>query len=145
MIQHTSISQNASTNSTESLGLTILKSRQFYTEANWLWIGTGAMLGFLFAFNLCYIVALTYLNRGYLYLFCMGTPKYWSLFLRFVQNVQHLRSLKLLYQKGLTMPKLEERLSYHPLEKPQLTKLHPRVMKLIPDESMPLYACFLVI
>ncbi|RVW77079.1 Pleiotropic drug resistance protein 1 [Vitis vinifera] len=53
---------NASTTSTESLGVTVLKSRGFFTEAHWCWIGAGALLGFIFVFNFFYTVALTYLN-----------------------------------------------------------------------------------
>ncbi|RVW77075.1 Pleiotropic drug resistance protein 1 [Vitis vinifera] len=55
-------SKNASTNSTESLGVAVLKARGFFTEAHWYWIGAGALLGFIFVFNFCYTVALTYLN-----------------------------------------------------------------------------------
>ncbi|KAL6334259.1 hypothetical protein AAG906_014657 [Vitis piasezkii] len=55
-------SKNASTTSTESLGVTVLKSRGFFTEAHWCWIGAGALLGFIFVFNFFYTVALTYLN-----------------------------------------------------------------------------------
>lgn len=145
MIVCNSIFQNASTNSTESLGMAILNSRQFFTEANWFWIGTAATVGFLFVFNIGYTLSLTYLNRECLYLLCFGTPKVLELrLLRFVQNVQHLRSLKLWYRKSLTMPKLEEILSYHHL-KPQLTKLHPQVMKLIHHECRHLCACCFVI
>ncbi|GKV35777.1 hypothetical protein SLEP1_g43996 [Rubroshorea leprosula] len=49
-------------NSTESLGIQILKSRGFFTEAYWYWIGFGAMLGFILLFNSCFAVALTFLN-----------------------------------------------------------------------------------
>ncbi|RVW28719.1 Pleiotropic drug resistance protein 1 [Vitis vinifera] len=55
-------SKNSSTNSTESLGVAVLKSRGFFTEAYWYWIGAGALLGFILVFNFCYTVALTYLN-----------------------------------------------------------------------------------
>ncbi|KAJ9692524.1 hypothetical protein PVL29_011532 [Vitis rotundifolia] len=55
-------SKNSSTDSTESLGVAVLKSRGFFTEAYWYWIGAGALLGFIFVFNFCYTVALTYLN-----------------------------------------------------------------------------------
>ena len=96
MIKCISNFQNASTTSTESLGVTVLKSRGFFTEAHWCWIGAGALLGFIFVFNFFYTVALTYINRGYLYHLCIETPKILDVgALRFVQIVQHLRSLKL--------------------------------------------------
>ena len=132
MIECISIFQNSSTDSTESLGVAIMKSRGFFFEAHWYWIGAGALFGFIFLFNFCFIVALTYLNRRYLYLLCIETTKILELsVLRFVQNVQPLTSLKLLYQKSLKMTKQEERLSYHHLEKAQSTKLHLQVIKLI--------------
>ncbi|WCJ40642.1 ABC transporter G family member 40 [Euphorbia peplus] len=49
-------------NSTEPLGLKILKSRGFFTEAYWYWIGVGAMLGFILVYNVFYILALTLLG-----------------------------------------------------------------------------------
>ncbi|XP_062016814.1 ABC transporter G family member 40-like [Rosa rugosa] len=56
-------------NSYESLGVEILKSRGFRTHAYWYWIGAGALAGYMLLFNICYTLALTYLNReasGYL-------------------------------------------------------------------------------
>ena len=97
MIECISIFQNSSTDSTESLGVAVLKSRGFFTEAYWYWIGAGALLGFILVFNFCYTVALTYLNGGYPYILCVEYPKILEIsVLRFVQIVQHLRSLKLL-------------------------------------------------
>ena len=32
------------------------------------WIGVGALIGFVLLFNAAFTLALTYLNRGYLYL-----------------------------------------------------------------------------
>ncbi|XP_015972150.1 pleiotropic drug resistance protein 1-like [Arachis duranensis] len=49
-------------NSTESLGVEVLKSRGFFTESNWYWIGAGALVGFTLLFNFSFILALTYLN-----------------------------------------------------------------------------------
>ena len=74
MIVLISIFQNV-TDSTESLGVTVLKSRGFFTDAHWYWIGAGALLGFIFVFNFFYTLCLNYLNRGYLYLLCIETPK----------------------------------------------------------------------
>ncbi|PRQ25661.1 putative monosaccharide-transporting ATPase [Rosa chinensis] len=53
-------------NSTESLGIAVLKSRGFHTHAYWYWIGAGALAGYMLFFNICYTLALTYLNqKGY--------------------------------------------------------------------------------
>ncbi|KAM7480400.1 hypothetical protein LguiA_028613 [Lonicera macranthoides] len=49
-------------NTTEPLGVTILKSRGFFPYAYWYWIGVGALLGFVLVFNFCFTLALTYLN-----------------------------------------------------------------------------------
>ncbi|PRQ25688.1 putative pleiotropic drug resistance protein PDR/CDR [Rosa chinensis] len=49
-------------NSNESLGVEILKSRGFRTHVYWYWIGTGALAGYMLLFNICYTLALTYLN-----------------------------------------------------------------------------------
>ena len=52
-------------NSTETLGIAVLKSRGFFPHAYWYWIGIGALIGFMLLFNICFTLALTYLNRGY--------------------------------------------------------------------------------
>ncbi|KAK9141589.1 hypothetical protein Syun_010989 [Stephania yunnanensis] len=49
-------------NTTEPLGVLVLKSRGVFPEARWYWIGVGASLGFIFLFNILFIAALTYLN-----------------------------------------------------------------------------------
>uniref|UniRef100_A0A165A223 ABC transporter domain-containing protein n=1 Tax=Daucus carota subsp. sativus TaxID=79200 RepID=A0A165A223_DAUCS len=49
-------------NTTEPLGIIILKSRGFFPYAYWYWIGVGALLGFILLFNLCFTLALTFLN-----------------------------------------------------------------------------------
>jgi len=43
-----------------------LKSRGFFTQSYWYWIGVGALIGYTLLFNLGYILALKYLNREYL-------------------------------------------------------------------------------
>ncbi|CAI8614414.1 unnamed protein product [Vicia faba] len=48
-------------NSTEPLGIEVLKSRGFFTESYWYWIGVGALIGYTLLFNLGYILALTFL------------------------------------------------------------------------------------
>ncbi|KAL7162378.1 hypothetical protein ACSBR2_042793 [Camellia fascicularis] len=50
-------------NETESLGVVVLKSRGFFPDAYWYWLGVGALLGFVFLFNCCFTLALTYLNQ----------------------------------------------------------------------------------
>ncbi|XP_061343398.1 pleiotropic drug resistance protein 1-like isoform X3 [Gastrolobium bilobum] len=49
-------------NSTEPLGVEVLKSRGFFTQSYWYWIGVGAMIGYTLLFNFGYILALTHLN-----------------------------------------------------------------------------------
>ncbi|CAK9176321.1 unnamed protein product [Ilex paraguariensis] len=49
-------------NSTEPLGVTVLKSRAIFPEARWYWIGVGALIGYVFLFNFLFLLALTYLN-----------------------------------------------------------------------------------
>ncbi|KAJ0007114.1 hypothetical protein Pint_29977 [Pistacia integerrima] len=49
-------------NSAETLGVAVLKSKGFFSDAYWYWIGVGALIGFTLLFNLGNIVALTYLN-----------------------------------------------------------------------------------
>lgn len=53
-------------NGTDSLGVTVVRSRGFFTNAYWYWIGVGAQIGFTIVFNICYSIALAYLNREYL-------------------------------------------------------------------------------
>ncbi|XP_011019747.1 PREDICTED: pleiotropic drug resistance protein 1-like [Populus euphratica] len=49
-------------NSTESLGVTLLKSRGVFPEARWYWIGVGALIGYTLLFNFLFTLALKYLN-----------------------------------------------------------------------------------
>ncbi|KAL4589134.1 hypothetical protein LXL04_002036 [Taraxacum kok-saghyz] len=49
-------------NSTESLGVTVIKSRGFFPYAYWYWIAVAALIGFMFLFNITYTLALTFLN-----------------------------------------------------------------------------------
>ncbi|KDP36994.1 hypothetical protein JCGZ_06050 [Jatropha curcas] len=50
------IPEGSSTN--ETLGVQVLKSRGFFTDAHWYWIGVGAQVGFMFVFNILYAIAL---------------------------------------------------------------------------------------
>ncbi|CAL9023392.1 unnamed protein product [Prunus brigantina] len=49
-------------NSTEQLGVAVLRSHGFFTHPSWYWIGVGALIGYILIFNVCFTVALTYLN-----------------------------------------------------------------------------------
>ncbi|XAR69345.1 Xenobiotic-transporting ATPase [Bertholletia excelsa] len=49
-------------NSTEPLGVTVLKSRGIFTEAHWYWIGVGALIAYVFVFNFLFTIALAYLS-----------------------------------------------------------------------------------
>ncbi|KAI3986333.1 hypothetical protein MKX01_002178 [Papaver californicum] len=46
----------------ETLGEAVIKSRGFYADPSWYWIGVGALLGYVILFNLFFTLALTYLN-----------------------------------------------------------------------------------
>lgn len=50
-------------NSTEPLGVSVLKSHGLFPEANWYWIGVAALIGFMFLFNFLFTLALKYLDR----------------------------------------------------------------------------------
>ncbi|CAJ1898805.1 unnamed protein product [Sphenostylis stenocarpa] len=45
-----------------SKGVEVLKSRGFFTESYWYWIGVGALIGYTLLFNFGYIFALMYLS-----------------------------------------------------------------------------------
>ncbi|KAM1513519.1 hypothetical protein ACFX1Z_024934 [Malus domestica] len=49
-------------NTEQPLGILVLKSRGFFTEQRWYWIGVGGLIGFIILFNLAYVLALTYLD-----------------------------------------------------------------------------------
>ncbi|KAE8056422.1 hypothetical protein FH972_013197 [Carpinus fangiana] len=49
-------------NSTEPLGVLVLKSRGVFTGAHWYWIGVGALIGYIFLFNFLFTLALKYLD-----------------------------------------------------------------------------------
>lgn len=51
------------TGSTETLGVSVLKSRGIFPQAHWYWIGVGVLIGYMFLFNFLNILALTYLKR----------------------------------------------------------------------------------
>ncbi|XP_061346220.1 pleiotropic drug resistance protein 1-like isoform X4 [Gastrolobium bilobum] len=49
-------------NSTEPLGIQVLKARGIFPEAYWYWIGVGASIGYMLLFNLLFPLALHYLD-----------------------------------------------------------------------------------
>ncbi|XP_062089776.1 pleiotropic drug resistance protein 1-like [Humulus lupulus] len=49
-------------NSTEPLGIAVLKSRGFFLHEYWYWIGVGALIVFVLVFNILFALALTCLN-----------------------------------------------------------------------------------
>ncbi|KAF7830249.1 pleiotropic drug resistance protein 1 [Senna tora] len=49
-------------NSTEPLGVQVLKSRGIFPQAYWYWIGVGASIGYMFLFNFLFALALHYLD-----------------------------------------------------------------------------------
>ncbi|XP_023512684.1 pleiotropic drug resistance protein 1-like [Cucurbita pepo subsp. pepo] len=49
-------------NSTESLGVVVLKSRGIFPEARWYWIGVAATIGYILLFNFLFTIALKYLD-----------------------------------------------------------------------------------
>ncbi|KAH1240271.1 Pleiotropic drug resistance protein 1 [Glycine max] len=51
-------------NSNKTLGIQILESRGYFTHEYWYWIGIGALIGFMFLFNIIYTLALTYLKNS---------------------------------------------------------------------------------
>ncbi|GMI78069.1 pleiotropic drug resistance 12, ATP-binding cassette G40, PLEIOTROPIC DRUG RESISTANCE 12 [Hibiscus trionum] len=48
--------------SNESLGIQVLKSRGFFHDPKWYWIGVWGLLGFILLFNIFYTLALAYLK-----------------------------------------------------------------------------------
>ncbi|MCD7463338.1 transcription factor [Datura stramonium] len=49
-------------NGTEPLSVAVVRSRGFFPNAYWYWIGVGALIGFTIVFNIFYSLALAYLN-----------------------------------------------------------------------------------
>ncbi|KAK8473550.1 hypothetical protein PHAVU_001G166400 [Phaseolus vulgaris] len=50
------------TNSSEPLGVEVLKSRGFFIQSYWFWIGVVVLIGYTLLFNFGYILALMYLS-----------------------------------------------------------------------------------
>ncbi|GAA0169413.1 ATP-binding cassette [Lithospermum erythrorhizon] len=49
-------------NSSETLGVVVIKSRGQFADTYWYWIGAGALIGFTILFNFAFTLALTYLK-----------------------------------------------------------------------------------
>lgn len=54
---------DAATNKT--LGVKVLEYRGIFVDANWYWIGVGALIGYIFLFNILFILFLDWLDREY--------------------------------------------------------------------------------
>ena len=46
-----------------TVGKALLRNRGMFKEDYWYWICVGTLLGFSVLFNICFIIALTFLNR----------------------------------------------------------------------------------
>ncbi|KAL8521837.1 hypothetical protein ACS0TY_012121 [Phlomoides rotata] len=44
------------------LGESVMLNRGFYPQSYWYWIGVAACTGFVFIYNICYLLSLTFLN-----------------------------------------------------------------------------------
>ncbi|XAR69347.1 Xenobiotic-transporting ATPase [Bertholletia excelsa] len=49
-------------NSTETIGVQVLKARGIFPQAHWYWLGVGVTIGYIFIFNFLFTLALHYLN-----------------------------------------------------------------------------------
>ncbi|XP_052210664.1 pleiotropic drug resistance protein 1-like [Diospyros lotus] len=49
-------------NSTEPLGVSVLKSRGIFPEPHWYWLGVGVTIAYIFLFNFLFTLALAHLN-----------------------------------------------------------------------------------
>ncbi|ESW34608.1 hypothetical protein PHAVU_001G166200 [Phaseolus vulgaris] len=49
-------------NSSEPLGVEVLKSRGFFIQSYWIWIGVVVLIGYTLLFNFGYILSLTYMS-----------------------------------------------------------------------------------
>ena len=60
-----------------TIGKALLRNRGMFKEDNWYWICVGALLGFSVLFNICFIIALTFLNRkqSFTILICSSVTK----------------------------------------------------------------------
>ncbi|KAK7325201.1 hypothetical protein VNO77_29359 [Canavalia gladiata] len=52
-------------NATNNLGVQYLDTRGFFTDSYWYWLGFGALVGFVFLFNMMFGFALEFLGREY--------------------------------------------------------------------------------
>lgn len=50
-------------NRESTVGKELLKFRGMFTEGHWYWICVLALFGFSLIFNLCFVLALTFLTR----------------------------------------------------------------------------------
>ncbi|XP_020588143.1 ABC transporter G family member 39-like [Phalaenopsis equestris] len=48
--------------SNKTLGVQVIESRGLFAESEWVWIGVGALIGYVLVFNVVYTTALTFLD-----------------------------------------------------------------------------------
>lgn len=46
-----------------TLGVQVLTARGIFVDTNWYWIGVGALLGYVFLFNILFVLFLDWLDR----------------------------------------------------------------------------------
>ena len=106
-------------NSTEPLGVSVLKSRGLFPEAHWYWIGVAALIGYIVLFNFLITLSLKYLNRKHHVYMLRSVFKLRMTYsdMRIYNLRQHLESLRQYYQKRAQLreilTELEHPLSYH--------------------------------
>ena len=84
------------------LGVLVMESRGFFPEQYWYWIGVGALFGFVWLFNILYLLCLTFLGGEVpkllnFYLYCRSPSEVNLLFLN--KTMQLMTNLKLSYPK----------------------------------------------
>lgn len=59
------LAQVVSKGSNDTLGVQILKVRGIFVDSNWYWIGVAALIGYIFMFNILFVLFLDWLDRKY--------------------------------------------------------------------------------
>ncbi|CAI0410737.1 unnamed protein product [Linum tenue] len=55
-----------------TIGKAILKVRGMFVENKWYWISIGALIGFTMIYNICFVIALTYLDPCGSFSYCLS-------------------------------------------------------------------------
>jgi hypothetical protein len=119
-------------NSMESLGVEVLKSRGFFSQAYWYWIAVGALVGYVLLLNAGFTLALTFFNREDLDFIHFDIHIHIYIYIKFISSntvktiVQRWGSQRLLNRKILkardVMTDLEKPLGHHLEEIVQVTE-----------------------